>query len=153
MLYSPKLTFVANRNILTGVGLTLGETTCFDNLELITDRFGHLSLSPEEDDSGAVFIGMVHNESPSLRTILKECFDECDAASGERGSSKSPGFRGWNMVTSTVPITTTEEHSDIPIHPDGPSMERRTATKYRVPPRVAAGLSGGVACADPWLVD
>jgi hypothetical protein len=114
MLYSPKLTFVANHNNLAGVGLTLGETTCFDNLELTADRFGHLSLSSEEDDSGAVFIGMVQNVSPSLRTILKESFDEGDAASGERGSSKSPGLRGCNMVTSTVPITTAPPPKNTP---------------------------------------
>jgi hypothetical protein len=87
MAYSPKLTSIANGNNLTSVGLTPGETICFGILEFITDRFGDLSLSPEGNDSGAMFIGMVHNGLPYLHTILEESSDEGDIASGEGGSS------------------------------------------------------------------
>jgi hypothetical protein len=69
---SSKPTIVANKNNLTGAGFTLGETIHFGSLEFIVDHFGNLSLSSEESGSGAIFIGMVHNGSPSLHTILEE---------------------------------------------------------------------------------
>jgi hypothetical protein len=47
MVQSPKLTFVANGNNLTGVGLTLGETICFGSSEFTVDRFVNKSLSRE----------------------------------------------------------------------------------------------------------
>jgi hypothetical protein len=50
MVYSPKLTFIANINNLTNVGLTLGETICFGSFEFTADRFGNLSLSLEGND-------------------------------------------------------------------------------------------------------
>jgi hypothetical protein len=45
MVYSLKLTFVANNNNLTSVGLAPGETICFESLEFIVNRFSNLSLS------------------------------------------------------------------------------------------------------------
>jgi hypothetical protein len=107
MDYSPKLTFVANSNNLTGVGLTMGETICFGSLELTTDHLGNLSLSLEGNDPGIVFVGMVHCGSLSLHTVLEESFDEGDAASGRGVSSCFPGPQGCNVVTPVVPITTT----------------------------------------------
>jgi hypothetical protein len=71
MVPSPKLLFIANGNNPTGVGLALSSTKHFSSLELITDCLGHLSLSPQEWDSGTIFIGMVHSGSPSLRTTLR----------------------------------------------------------------------------------
>jgi hypothetical protein len=47
IVYSLKLSFIANGNKPTGVGLALGENNCFGSLEFTTDRFGHLSLSSE----------------------------------------------------------------------------------------------------------
>jgi hypothetical protein len=90
MVYSPKLSFVANGSNPTDVGLTLGETTCFGSLEFTADHLSRLSLSPQEGDSGALFIGLVHSGSPSLHTALQDSIDEGDAASGEGGSSRSP---------------------------------------------------------------
>jgi hypothetical protein len=46
MVYSSKLSFVANSNNPTGVGLAPAKTICFGSLEFTADRFGHLSLSP-----------------------------------------------------------------------------------------------------------
>jgi hypothetical protein len=46
------------------------------------DRFSRLNLSPEGDDSGVVFIGMMH-------TILVESSDEGGMALGEGGISGS----------------------------------------------------------------
>jgi hypothetical protein len=57
MVYSPKLTFVANGNNPISIGHAMGETICFDSLELTIDCLGCLSLSPHGVDSGAVFIG------------------------------------------------------------------------------------------------
>jgi hypothetical protein len=47
MVYSQRLTFIANRNNPIGIGLMPGETICFGSLESTTDRFSCLSLSPE----------------------------------------------------------------------------------------------------------
>jgi hypothetical protein len=106
MVYSLNLTFIANRNNSTGIDLAPGETIYFGSLEFTADCFGRMSLSPEGDDPGAIFIGMMHNGSPSLHTVLEESFVRGSMTSDERGSSRSPGPRGCNMVTLTVPITT-----------------------------------------------
>jgi hypothetical protein len=42
----PKLLFMTNTNNPTSVGLALGSTIHFGSLEFISNRFGHLSLSP-----------------------------------------------------------------------------------------------------------
>jgi hypothetical protein len=39
MVYSLNLTFIANDNNPTGVGLAPGETICFGSLEFTTDHF------------------------------------------------------------------------------------------------------------------
>jgi hypothetical protein len=88
MVPSQKLSFVANDNNPTNIGLTLGSTIYFGSLEFTTDR---LSLSPVEGDSSAIFIGMVHSGMPSLHTTLEETSDKDDATSGTGGSSESPG--------------------------------------------------------------
>jgi hypothetical protein len=90
MVYSPKLTFIANGNNSTGIGLAPGETIYFGSLEFTVDHFGRLSLSPNGEDSGAIFVGMVHSGSSSLHTALKELSDEANATSGEGGSSGLP---------------------------------------------------------------
>jgi hypothetical protein len=46
MIYSPKLSFIANGTNPTGAILTPGETICFGSLEFTTDNLDHLSLSP-----------------------------------------------------------------------------------------------------------
>jgi hypothetical protein len=46
MVPSSKLSFIANDNNPTGVGLAPGSTIHFGGLEFITDCFGHSSLSP-----------------------------------------------------------------------------------------------------------
>jgi hypothetical protein len=107
MVYSPKLTFIANDNNTTDVGFSPSETICFGSLEFTVDRFSNMSLSPEAQDLGAIFIGMVHSESPSLHIILRESFDEGNVASGGGGSSGFPGPRACNVVTPTIPIATT----------------------------------------------
>jgi hypothetical protein len=61
MVTSPKLSFIANSNNPTHIALAPGETIHFGILEFTTDHLGPLSLPPEEWDSSAIFIGMVHN--------------------------------------------------------------------------------------------
>jgi hypothetical protein len=90
MVYSPKLTFIANCNNSTDIGLAPGETICFGSLEFTADRFGCLSLSPKGQDSGTVFVGMVHSGPPSLHTTLEELSDEGDTTLGEGGISGLP---------------------------------------------------------------
>jgi hypothetical protein len=82
--------FVVNDEHQTDVGFTLDETICFGSLEFIADCFGNLSLSPEGNDSGTVFVGMVHSGSPSLHTILEESADEDDTTSSGGGSLGFP---------------------------------------------------------------
>jgi hypothetical protein len=62
---------------------TLGKTICVGSLEFTTDRFGRLSLSPEGDNSGVIFVGMVNSGLPSLHITLKELSDEGDATPGK----------------------------------------------------------------------
>jgi hypothetical protein len=81
-----RLTFVANNNNPTVIGLAMGETICFGSLEFTANRFGSLSLALKGGDSGVVFIGMVHSGLPSLHTILEESSDEGGSASGEGGA-------------------------------------------------------------------
>jgi hypothetical protein len=106
MVYSLKLTFVANGNNPTDVGLAPGKKIYFESLEFIIDRFDRLILSPEGEDSDAVFVGMVHNGWPSLYNTLKEFSDEGNTTSSEVESSGLPVTRGCNVVTPIIPITT-----------------------------------------------
>jgi hypothetical protein len=90
MVYSPKLTFVANNNNSIGVGLTLGKT------------ISNLSLYLEGNHSGVVFVGMVHSGLSFVHTMNKESSNEGDTAlggGGVGGSSRLPGPRGCNVVT------------------------------------------------------
>jgi hypothetical protein len=50
MVPSPKLSFIANGNHLTGVGLAPGSTIHFGSLEFTAEHLVRLSLSPQEWD-------------------------------------------------------------------------------------------------------
>jgi hypothetical protein len=89
MVYSPKLSFVANGSNPTDVDLAPDETICFSSLEFTTDSLCRLCLSPQEGDSGALFVWMGHSGSPSLYTTLEDSSDEGGATSGEAGSYRS----------------------------------------------------------------
>jgi hypothetical protein len=93
MVYSPKLSFMANDTNPTGVGLAPGEIICFSSLEFTTDRLGRLSLSPFAGDPGTLFVGMKHSGSPSLHIAIENSSDKGGAISGEGGSSGSPAPR------------------------------------------------------------
>jgi hypothetical protein len=108
MVHSPKLSFAANGSNPIGISLAPGKTICFGRLEFTTDHLGHLSLSPQEGDSGALFVGIVHSWLPSQHTALEDSFNEGGTSSGEGGSLGSPGPRGCNVVTPSVPITITQ---------------------------------------------
>jgi hypothetical protein len=103
MVYSPKLTFISNGNNLTDVGLTLGKTIRFGSLEFTADHFSNLSLYPVGNDSGAVFVGMVHSGLSFVHTMHKESSNEGDTALGRGGSSRLPGPRGCNVVVLIAP--------------------------------------------------
>jgi hypothetical protein len=70
---------------------------------------------------------MMHNGSPSLHTILEESFDGSSTTSGEGGSFGSPGPQGCNMVTPTVPITTTPPSENTPALLTIPTVTVQTA--------------------------
>jgi hypothetical protein len=155
MVYSLKLSFVANGNNPTDVGLTSSETIHFGSLEFTTDRLGHLSLSPEEGDSGAIFVGMVHSRSPSLHTAPKDSSDQGGSALGAGGAPNPPAPR-VQCGNSDHPHhrhTDAGEHSITLDHPNDYSVNHCTTTRYGAPPRPATGLPGGAASVGPCLVD
>jgi hypothetical protein len=114
MVPSSKLCFVANSNNPNSLGLAPDSTLRFGSMEFTTDRIGNLSLSPQEWDSGAIFIGMVHSGSRCLHTALEESSNEGGAASSTGGSTGSPDPRGCNVVTSTDPIIATPALENTP---------------------------------------
>jgi hypothetical protein len=94
MVPSPKLSFITNDNNPTSVDLAPGSTIHFGGLEFIADRLAHLSLSPQKRDLGAMFIGMVHNGSPSLCTTLGEFSNEDSTTSGVEGVWNPSALKG-----------------------------------------------------------
>jgi hypothetical protein len=127
MVHSPKPIIVANDNNLTGMGFTLGETIYYGRLEFNADHFVDLTLSPEGNDSGTIFMGMVPSASPSQHTILEESIDEDDTTSNGMGSSGLPISQGCNAVTPTAPITTTSPLENTPVLLTIPTVPLRTA--------------------------
>jgi hypothetical protein len=67
-----------------------------------------------------MFIGMVHNRSPSLCTTLGESSDV-------KGSLGSPTSRGCNVVTSTYPIIATPVPESTPALQTTPTVVVQTA--------------------------
>jgi hypothetical protein len=108
------------------VEFTWGETIHFGSLEFITNRFDTLSLSPEGNDLGVMFMEMVHNGSPSLHTILEESTGEDNSASSGGGSSSFPISRSCNVVIPAIPITTTPLPEGTPVLLTIPTVPLRT---------------------------
>jgi hypothetical protein len=92
MVHSPKLV-VADGKHQTGGGFTLGEIICFGSLEFITDCFGNFGLSNEGNVIGIVLVGMAHNRSLSLHTILEESANEGDTTSSGGEALASPSLK------------------------------------------------------------
>jgi hypothetical protein len=90
MVDSLKPIVITNGNRPTDARFTRGETIHFGSLEFIVERFTSMCLSPEQNDSGVMFVGMVHSGLPSLHTILKESADESKTTSSRGGSSGLP---------------------------------------------------------------
>jgi hypothetical protein len=99
MVPSLKLSFVSNGNDPTGVGLAPGSTIHFGSLEFTTNRLG---------------------------TTLEESSDEYGTTSCAWGSSGSPGPRGFNVETSTDPITATPVSENTPALQTIPMVTVRT---------------------------
>jgi hypothetical protein len=113
MVYSPKLTFVANNNNSIGVGLTLGKTIRFGSLKFIADRFSNLSLYLEGNHSGVVFVGMVHSGLSFVHTMNKESSNEGDTALGG-GELQTPRPSRVQRGDFDCPITTTPPSENAP---------------------------------------
>jgi hypothetical protein len=105
MVYSPKLTFVANNNNSIGVGLTLGKT------------ISNLSLYLEGNHSGVVFVGMVHSGLSFVHTMNKESSNEGDTAlggGGHGGELQTPRPSRVQRGDFDCPITTTPPSENAP---------------------------------------
>jgi hypothetical protein len=109
----PKLSFITNSNNPTDVGLAPGSTIHFGSLEFIANCFGHLSL-PQLQDSDAIFVGMIRDGSPSLRTELEDSSSEDGTTYGTRMILGSPSPRGCYVVTSIDPIIDTPDSKNTP---------------------------------------
>jgi hypothetical protein len=124
-----ELAIVTDENLQTGGRFALGKTICFGNLEFIANHFRNMSLPPDGNDSGIIFMGMVHSGSLSLRTILDESIDEDDTASSGRGKLWLPHLsrvqRG-DPDHSHHHHTTGGEHSGVSDHPDRPTADSHT---------------------------
>jgi hypothetical protein len=106
MVHTSTLAVITDGKCLTYGGLSLGETVCFRSLKFIADYFGSLSLSPKGNDSGTVFVGMIHVGSPSLQTILENSTNEFYTTSSGEGSSGFPISQRSSMGTPPPPIAT-----------------------------------------------
>jgi hypothetical protein len=90
----PKLSFITNSNNPSDIGLALSSTIHFGSLEFISNCFGHLSLSTQERDSDAIFVGMICGGSPSSRTAVEEFSSEDGTTFSTGRSSRSPSPEG-----------------------------------------------------------
>jgi hypothetical protein len=147
---SLELSFIANGCNSTGVGLASGETICFDSLEFTTDCLGHLNLSPQEGDTGALFIEMVHSGSPYSRIPSTKV--ELLGAKGEAPVPWPPRVQRGNPECPHHHHTSAGEHPNAPDRPDGHGVDRRAIARYGAPPQPAAGQPGGVASVNPCSV-
>jgi hypothetical protein len=135
MVHSPKLTIIANDKHNTCISFTLGKIVHFGSLEFITDHFSSLSLSDEGNVSDVMFVGMTHSGSPSLHTILEDSADEGDIASSGGRSSGFPISWECNIVTPSVPTTTTSLSEGTP-----PPLAIATVPLWTVIPQPDPGL-------------
>jgi hypothetical protein len=112
MVHSPKLIVIADDKHQIGVSFALGETVNFRSLEFIVDHFSSLRLSDKGNVSGSMFMGMAHNGSSSLHTILEDSVNKGDTTSSGGSSSGFPISRECNVLTLSVPIMTTPPSKD-----------------------------------------
>jgi hypothetical protein len=112
---------------LFGVELTWGETIYFVNPEFITNHFDSQSLSPEGNDSCAIFVGMVHSGSPSLHAILEESASEDDSASSDEERSDFPIPQDCNVVTPAIPVATTPPPEETLVLQTIPAVHQQNA--------------------------
>jgi hypothetical protein len=114
MVHLLKPTIVTDNNSSIGIDFAWGEIIHLGSLEFTTDHFDNQSLSPERNDSGVIFVFIVHIGSPSLHTIHMESTNEDDSTSSNRGSSSFPISWGCNVVTLNTPIATTPPPEGTP---------------------------------------
>jgi hypothetical protein len=107
MVHSSTFAITTDGERLTYGGFSHGETVHFENLEFIASYFGSLSLSSKGSDSGDIFVGMAHNGSLTLRTVLKDFTNEFYTTSIEEESSDFPISPRRIMGTQPTPIATT----------------------------------------------
>jgi hypothetical protein len=123
MVHSPEPAIITDGHRQATVGFALGETIHLGSLEFIANRFGRLSLSPERNDSDAVFIVMVHNGLLSLQGILEDSTDEDDTTSS-----------GGGGVAIRLPYLWRVQRGDpYTIVPIKTTMDCHTTTRYWAP--------------------
>jgi hypothetical protein len=135
IVYLPKLSFVANGNNLTSIGLAPGKTTCFRSLEFIADRLGRILLSALEGYSGTIFIGWC--------TVGNHLYTPPSWIPRAKGELRVPQPLRVQCGNPDCPHrhhTGIGKHSITPDHPDGHGADRCTTTRYGAPPQPPAGL-------------
>jgi hypothetical protein len=120
---------------------------CFGSLEFTTDCLGHLNLSPQEGDTGALFIEMVHSGSPYSRIPSTKV--ELLGVKGEAPVPWPLRVQRGNPECPHHHHTSAGEHPNAPDRPDGHGVDRRATARYGPPPQPAAGQPGGVASVNP----
>jgi hypothetical protein len=116
---------------LFGVELTQGKAICFDYLEFITGHFDNQGLSPKGNDSGVVFMGMVHRGSLLLHAILEESLSGEDLALSNGVYSGFAIPRECNVVTSAIPIMTMPSLEETPMLHTKPVIPQQTVNPQR----------------------
>jgi hypothetical protein len=151
MVPSPKLSFIANDNNPTGVGLAQGNTIDFGGLEFIADRFGHLSLSP----SGEELRCHVHRNGPQWVTFSRSPLARTapPLVPGAHGIPRAPRMQCGDLDGPHHHHTSPGGHSCPPIHPDGHGVNRGAPARNGEHPRSIASLPGGGASAIPCPTD
>jgi hypothetical protein len=156
MVTSSKHSFIVDGGNSTDISLTPGETIRFGSPKFTADRFSRLSLSPDEWDSGTFFVGMVHIESLSSHTTLKDSSDEGGTTSSAGGELRIPRPLRVQRGNPDCPHhhhANTGKHFGGPDHLDDHGVDHGTSARHGAPPHPTASLPGGTTSTIPCSVD
>jgi hypothetical protein len=132
---SSTLIVATDGECLTCGGFSVGQTIHFGSLEFIVDCFGGLRLSPKGSNSDAVFGGITHGGSLSLRAMIEDSTEEFYFTSSGEGGFGLPFSRRHGTEAPPTPITMTPWLEDIPA-----TQAMRKVQPWVLAPRSDTGL-------------